>query len=46
MDFSLDDAMPDKLARVAACSGKLIINAVKTAERGTKLNLFHVPPFF
>ena len=30
MDFSLDDAMPDKLARVAACSGKLIINAVKT----------------
>lgn len=30
MDLSLDDAMPDKLARVAACSGKLIINAVKT----------------
>ena len=30
MDFSLDDAMPDKLARVAACSGRLIINAVKT----------------
>ena len=30
MDFSLDDSMPDKLARVAACSGKLIINAVKT----------------
>ena len=30
MDFSLDDAMPDKLARVAACSGKLIINCVKT----------------
>lgn len=30
MDFSLDDAMPDKLARVAACSGQLIINAVKT----------------
>ena len=30
MDFSLDDSMPDKLARVAACSGRLIINAVKT----------------
>ena len=30
MDLSLDDAMPDKLARVAACSGQLIINAVKT----------------
>ena len=30
MDFSLDDAMPDKLSRVAACSGKLIINCVKT----------------
>lgn len=30
MDFSLDDAMPDKLSRVAANSGRLIINAVKT----------------
>ena len=30
MDFSLDDAMPDKLARMAACSGRLVINAVKT----------------
>jgi replicative DNA helicase len=30
MDFSLDDAMPDKLARLAACSGKVVINAVKT----------------
>lgn len=30
MDFSLDDAMPDKLARVCASSGRLIINAVKT----------------
>jgi replicative DNA helicase len=30
MDFSLDDAMPDKLSRMAACSGKVIINAVKT----------------
>lgn len=30
MDFSLDDAMPDKLARIAASSGKLIINCVKT----------------
>lgn len=29
MDFSLDDAMADKLSRVAACSGKVIINAVK-----------------
>lgn len=30
MDFSLDDAMPDKLSRTAACSSKVIINAVKT----------------
>ena len=30
MDFSLDDAMPDKLSRVAACCGKVIINSVKT----------------
>lgn len=30
MDFSLDDAMPDKLARVCACSSQVIINAVKT----------------
>lgn len=30
MDFSLDDAMPDKLARVCACSSRVIINAVKT----------------
>lgn len=30
MDFSLDDAMPDKLSRVAACSSRVIINAVKT----------------
>ena len=30
MDFSLDDSMKDKLSRMAACSGKLIINAVKT----------------
>lgn len=30
MDFSLDDAMPDKLSRVAANSGRLIINSVKT----------------
>ena len=33
MDFSLDDAMPDKLGRMAACSGKLIINAVRTPMR-------------
>lgn len=33
MDFSLDDAMRDKLSRMAACSGKLIINAVKTPLR-------------
>ena len=30
MDFSLDDAMPDKLSRIAACSGRLPINCVKT----------------
>lgn len=30
MDFSLDDAMADKLSRVAACSSRVIINAVKT----------------
>lgn len=30
MDFSLDDSMPDKLSRIAACSGRLTINAVKT----------------
>lgn len=30
MDFSLDDAMPDKLARMVACSGKIVINSVKT----------------
>lgn len=33
MDFSLDDSMADKLSRMAACSGKLIINAVKTPLR-------------
>lgn len=33
MDFSLDDAMPEKLGRMAACSGKLIINAVRTPLR-------------
>lgn len=33
MDISLDDAMPDKLSRMAACSGHLIINAVKTPLR-------------
>ena len=30
MDFSLDDSISDKLSRMAACSGKLTINAVKT----------------
>lgn len=30
MDFSLDDAMSDKLSRIAASAGKVIINAVKT----------------
>jgi replicative DNA helicase len=30
MDFSLDDAMADKLSRIAASAGKVIINAVKT----------------
>lgn len=33
MDFSLDDSMPEKLGRMAACSGKLIINAVRTPLR-------------
>ena len=33
MDFSLDDSMPEKLGRMAACSGKLIINAVRTPNR-------------
>jgi replicative DNA helicase len=30
MDFSLDDSMPDKLARMVACSEKIVINSVKT----------------
>ena len=30
MDFSLDDSMPDKLSRMVACSGQIVINAVKT----------------
>lgn len=30
MDFSLDDAMADKLARVAAIAGQVTINSVKT----------------
>lgn len=30
MDFSLDDAMPDKLSRIVACANSVIINAVKT----------------
>ena len=42
MDFSLDDAMPDKLARVAACSGKLLINAVKTPLNYTNYPLMLV----
>ena len=29
MDFSLDDPMPDKLARIVGCGNKVIINAVK-----------------
>ena len=33
MDFSLDDSMADKLARTAACSGHLVINAVKTPNK-------------
>lgn len=33
MDFSLDDSMPEKLGRMAACSGKVIINAVRTPAR-------------
>ena len=30
MDFSLDDSLADKLARIVACSGKVYINAAKT----------------
>ncbi len=30
MDFSLDDALPDKISRLAACAGRLPINVVKT----------------
>ena len=33
MDFSLDDSMADKIARTAACSGHLVINAVKTPRK-------------
>lgn len=39
MDFSLDDAMPDKLSRMIACSGKLVINAVKTPRKYTEYPL-------
>lgn len=42
MDFSLDDSMPDKLSRVAACSGKVIINAVKTPLNYTQYPLMLV----
>lgn len=42
MDFSLDDAMADKLSRVAACSGKVIINAVKTPLNYTQYPLMLV----
>ena len=37
-DFSLDDAMPDKLARMCASWNKVIINAVKTPN-----NYQHMP---
>lgn len=39
MDFSLDDAMADKLSRTAACSGKVIINAIKTPLNYTQYPL-------
>ena len=42
MDFSLDDSMADKLSRVAACSGKVIINAVKTPLNYTQYPLMLV----
>ena len=39
MDFSLDDAMADKLSRTAACAGKVIINAIKTPLNYTQYPL-------
>ena len=35
MDFSLDDSINDKLSRIIACSGQIIVNAVKTPSRYT-----------
>ena len=42
MDFSLDDSMSDKLSRVAACAGKVIINAIKTPLNYTQYPLMLV----
>ena len=39
MDFSLDDSMADKLSRVAAASGKIVINSVKTPLNYTQYPL-------
>lgn len=39
MDFSLDDAMPDKLSRIVACSNKILINSVKNPKAYTKYPL-------
>lgn len=39
MDFSLDDSMADKLSRVAAASGRIVINSVKTPLNYTQYPL-------
>ena len=33
MDFSLDDAMPDKIGRLVACSSKIVMNAVSKPRK-------------
>lgn len=39
MDFSLDDPMPDKLARIVACDNKVLINAIKSPLNYTEYPL-------
>ena len=39
MDFSLDDAMPDKLARVIACDNRIYVNSVKSPLNYTEYPL-------
>lgn len=39
MDFSLDDPMPDKLARIVACENKVLINAIKSPLNYTEYPL-------